>query len=406
VLNHALNADQYHLYDSRDGLSFNHGASFSSNEYTLTGLSPDSVVYIKLASENADGLSADTEVLAALPKITAEPKMLMVYGFDRTSAGNTFNYIRQHASAAAENGAAFESASNEAVLNGLFYLTDYTAAAYILGDESTVDETFSSSEQSLVSAFLKGGGRLFVSGAEIAWDLDYRGSSSDKAFFHDYFKAAYSADAPGGVSGTHYSAMGTQGGIFESIDPINFDNGTHGTLNIKWADALTPLGGSKEIITYKNVTSHSIGGISFEGTFKGSSKPGKLVYMGFPFETIYPAETRNIMMDKILDFLYSDASSLDKNELEIPEAFSLSQNYPNPFNPKTVISYQLPVVSNVELSIYNILGQEIETLVSKKQPAGSYKVEWDAAGLASGVYSYRIKTDNGFIHYRKMLLQK
>jgi len=97
------------------------------------------------------------------------------------------------------------------------------------------------------------------------------------------------------------------------------------------------------------------------------------------------------------------------NENKIPLRFSLSQNYPNPFNPTTAISYQLPVVSEVELNIYNILGQKVATLVSKKQPAGTYKVEWDAApasggqGVASGVYLYRI-TAGKFIETKKLVL--
>lgn len=89
-----------------------------------------------------------------------------------------------------------------------------------------------------------------------------------------------------------------------------------------------------------------------------------------------------------------------------PTEFSLSQNYPNPFNPKTVINYQLPVSSMVELSIYNILGQRVATLVNKKRPAGNYKVEWDASDFSSGVYFYRLKTDKGFVHTRKLVVLK
>ena len=90
----------------------------------------------------------------------------------------------------------------------------------------------------------------------------------------------------------------------------------------------------------------------------------------------------------------------------IPKKYTLSQNYPNPFNPTTAISYQLPAVSHVELSIYNILGQKVATLVSERQPAGNHKVEWNASGFASGVYFYRLETDQGFISSRKLILLK
>jgi len=90
----------------------------------------------------------------------------------------------------------------------------------------------------------------------------------------------------------------------------------------------------------------------------------------------------------------------------VPGDFELKQNYPNPFNPKTTINYQLPVSSDVDLSIYNILGQKVATLVSKEQTAGSYNIEWDATGFASGVYVYKLETNKGFIGTRKLLLLK
>ncbi len=107
-------------------------------------------------------------------------------------------------------------------------------------------------------------------------------------------------------------------------------------------------------------------------------------------------------MQTYLDVLVS----IDEPTIHHPLVFALKQNYPNPFNPKTAISYQLPVASNVELNIYNILGQKVVTLVSGKQRAGTYKVEWDAGGFASGVYLYQLKTDNGFIKTRKLVLMK
>jgi len=89
-----------------------------------------------------------------------------------------------------------------------------------------------------------------------------------------------------------------------------------------------------------------------------------------------------------------------------PGRFALSQNYPNPFNPTTAISYRLSEVSQVELAIYNILGEKIATLVSKRQPKGTYRVKWDASGFASGVYYYQLSTDQGFVQTKKLLLLK
>lgn len=85
-------------------------------------------------------------------------------------------------------------------------------------------------------------------------------------------------------------------------------------------------------------------------------------------------------------------------------SFGLEQNYPNPFNPKTTISYQLPTLSKVDLSIHNLRGQKIATLVSKTQQTGVYATEWDASGFESGVYFYQLKTDQGLVQTRKLTL--
>jgi hypothetical protein len=85
--------------------------------------------------------------------------------------------------------------------------------------------------------------------------------------------------------------------------------------------------------------------------------------------------------------------------------FALYQNYPNPFNPKTIINYELPITNDVELTIYNLLGQKVVILVSGKQKAGHHHVEWDASGFPSGVYFYRIKAGS-YTGIKKMLLVK
>ena len=94
----------------------------------------------------------------------------------------------------------------------------------------------------------------------------------------------------------------------------------------------------------------------------------------------------------------------------VPASFALLQNYPNPFNPSTTIQYRLPEAANVNLTVYNVLGQSVRTLVSGFQEAGTHTVEWDGrsdngATVQSGIYFYRIDTP-GYSEAKKMTLLK
>jgi hypothetical protein len=89
-------------------------------------------------------------------------------------------------------------------------------------------------------------------------------------------------------------------------------------------------------------------------------------------------------------------------KMAIPD-FKLLQNYPNPFNPLTTINYELPATNYVELSIYNLLGQKVATLVSENQKAGEHQVKWDASAFASGIYYSRIEA-GVFQDVKKLIL--
>lgn len=105
-----------------------------------------------------------------------------------------------------------------------------------------------------------------------------------------------------------------------------------------------------------------------------------------------------------VEFLSGEFTVSAEEELS-PERFELMQNYPNPFNPSTVISYQLAVNSDVSLKVYNLLGQEVATLVDSRMSAGAHSVKFDASRLASGVYIYRIEAGQ-FSQTKKMMLIK
>jgi len=89
--------------------------------------------------------------------------------------------------------------------------------------------------------------------------------------------------------------------------------------------------------------------------------------------------------------------------LTLPEKFSLDQNYPNPFNPSTTINFSVPSSEFVTLKVYDVLGNEIETLVNEEKPAGKYEVDFNAVELSSGIYFYMLQVGN-FLETKKMIL--
>jgi len=94
-----------------------------------------------------------------------------------------------------------------------------------------------------------------------------------------------------------------------------------------------------------------------------------------------------------------------QNQDEQPATYALQAKYPNPFNPTTTISYQLPERAEVSLKVYNLTGRLVQTLVQKSQQPGRYAVDFDASGLASGVYLYRLQAGD-YSKVKRMLLIK
>lgn len=107
-------------------------------------------------------------------------------------------------------------------------------------------------------------------------------------------------------------------------------------------------------------------------------------------------------MDFDGSFTYSNVIEID---IKTPAEFSLEQNYPNPFNPSTVIRYQLSVNSYVTLKVYDVLGNEVATLVDEYREAGRYEFDFNASELFSGIYFYKLQAGS-FIETKKMLMLK
>jgi len=286
----SLGATGYKIYRSADGISFPDYVETADTTAILSDLDLRTVYYFKVSAVTAKGETPAGEVLAA--RTSGAPAVLVVNGYDRPKTENTRDFIIRHAVSLDAAGVAFDACSNEAVERGQVRLSDYQMVDWILGEESTQDESFNYSEQDSVEAFLAGGGHLFVSGAETGWDLDYQGHAIDQAFYNSHLRADYVKDDAG-----VYAVSGASGTIFQGLSGITFDNGSHGTYDVRYPDCLNTSGGSTINLTYDGTSYNA--GVEYDGACK-------LVNLGFPFETVYPQASRDSLMSRVLDFFAID----------------------------------------------------------------------------------------------------
>lgn len=315
-------ATSYRIALSDNGSGFDEGIEVTGTSAILTGLEPGAIIYLHITALNAGGQSLPTETLAVRVRRTAgEPRLLLVSGFDRLDRYllveqyegdlggtvdrlfldrmNTFSYLVEHAEALRSSDLAFDSCSNDAIIDGRVQLEPSTWPALIweLGEESTVDETFNSDEQAAILSFLAGGGMLLTSGAETAWDLDYNGSVDDRLFYRQSLGARYVADDAG-----TYEVSGVAGSVFDGVGPFFFDDGTQGSFQAQYPDVIDPEGVSTTCMVY------GTGGGAATCRNDGISK---VVTMGFPFETVFPAAIREVVMQRVLDFFGFDFSAVE-----------------------------------------------------------------------------------------------
>ncbi|NUN08795.1 MAG: fibronectin type III domain-containing protein [Ignavibacteriaceae bacterium] len=405
------NVTKYRVLYGKSGTAFTDTVELTPQNLILSGLESDSLYFFKIASNNANGYSVNSELLAATAGISSSNKSLIVHAFDRATTGNGYDFIRFIAKGIHLSGGKIESCSNEAVTSGTFNLNDFDRVYWILGDESTVDETFNTTEQIKVISYLRSGGNFFVSGSEIGWDLDSKGTTADKEFIRSYLKCYFVADAPNNTAGSIYRAEGVNEINWQGLVTHWFDDGTHGTINVRWPDVLRPINGGTGFMKYYGYdTLNGFAGIYFSGIFPGGTVPGSVIVLGYPIETVYPEITRNYLMSKISVF-FDNISPVRESQTQSGVDYQLMQNFPNPFNYSTSIKYELKEDASVSLMIYNSLGEIIYNSGEAAKHRGRHELEVKMDEYPSGVYFYQIKANaignkDFFVSTKKMLLVK
>jgi D-alanyl-D-alanine carboxypeptidase len=289
----------YRIYASSNAVNFGPALNVAANvqSYVDPGLTPGTKRYYKVAVVGSGGESKASRIYGA--QAGGAARVLIVDGNDRwqfqtsenpTATNHSFTAIAGQSI----SGPVFEMANHNAVIDGMVPLTNYPAVVWLLGEESTADESFSAAEQTLVADYLGAGGHLFVSGAEIGWDLDRASGPTlaDRNFYRTKLRAAYGAD-----DANTYAFTPTVAGIFTGNATSGFDNGTKDTYNVDYPDVLLPTNGSVAAMNY-------VGGIGGAAAvqYDGSLGGGKVMNWGFPFETITNAVVREAYMSDVLRF--------------------------------------------------------------------------------------------------------
>ncbi|MCD6374758.1 MAG: T9SS type A sorting domain-containing protein [Caldisericaceae bacterium] len=398
----------YEIFVSTDGQNFQSLKTSASNEIVIDSLMENTLYFVKVRSFNSHGSSAFSSVLVA--STSNSRPILLVDGFERNDQGhNTFDYLIQHGRAFFNNGQTIASATNDALIQSVCQPDSFAIIDWMCGDESQADFTLNASEKEIVKHFLENGGNLFISGSEIGYDLVELGSQDDRDFYTNYLKAEYVDDAPLGKRKTYYTLEGMSGTIFETADIFDFDNGGHGAYDVDWPDAILPADGASLGLKFKDVDQSNGGAcIYYQGTFGSSHNESRLIYLTVPFETIVQESARNNLAGIILNY-FSQPLALEQSKITMPTYFRFLGQYPNPFNQQTTFEFELSKAGQVELKIFNTVGQ----LVYQRNQffsAGRQRLNWQAPEIfSSGLYFYslQVKSKKSASNYRgKFILVK
>jgi hypothetical protein len=274
----------------------------------------------------------------------------------------------------------------EVAENGIIPDTELSLYPTVFWHTSNEDDPLIPGEQSLIEDFLNAGGNLLLVGEDI--DEQFAGTP----FYSDVLHAV----STGGTGVPQVS--GVEG------DPITNGftlllAGSGGAGNNQSPSTIDAVGDASLIFQY--TTSGAGAGISWGDGLS------KLIYLSFNFESV-SGNSPTLRTEAISSFLgWFGVNPVQQPSLGagVPTAYALEQNYPNPFNPTTEIAFSLPRAGHVKLSIYNLSGREVATLINDALHAGRYSQTFDASRFSSGVYVYRLETQE-YTATQKMILLK
>lgn len=269
----------------------------------------------------------------------------------------------------------------------------YSTIIWYTGE--AVQNVLTAQEQTFLSDYLDSGGSLFLTGQNIGYDLVEQQNGA--SFFENYLHAAYVQN-----NSNVFALQGLSG------DPIGAGQqfiilGSGGANNQNSPDVITALSPAQPAIVYDNANQTDQSAIYYSGAYK-------LVYFAFGWEGINDLgqAKRHLVMERILTWMDQVTGIDDKVNSPIARQIALYPNYPNPFNPETTVRFYLPKTEQIEILIFNNLGQAVRNLVKKNYAAGEHLLKWDGKNdfgevCGSGIYYLQLSAAEN-IRTQKILL--
>ncbi len=288
-------------------------------------------------------------------------------------------------------GVSFDNIKNSTLKISNINLNNYDGIFWYVGDESSGDESIDDFEQNLLKNYLDNGGNLFICGSEIGYDLWEKGSVTDKDFYSNYLKSSYIADnSLSKTVKTSYYAI---------FDSLQFNIGQ--TYDEDYPDVIAPINGSVNAFNYYN---NKGAGIVYNGHFNNLNTNGKLVYLAFPLESTADDTSFNKIIRNVKSFFEEEQTIVDNNKNQNFD-FIIDNAYPNPFNSSTSLVFTLNNPSNVKLTIYNLLGEEISVLINETLNLGKYNIKFENNNLSTGIYIANFKINNKIYNLKLLLIK-
>ncbi len=379
----------YKVFISQHGKAFGDGIKTAQTSFTFKDLKAGEVYYFRILALNSGGESFPTQVVAVrLPSKNKEPKYLIVDGFDRLDANmavnrkeslprfaplgntkrillekmNSYDYASEHAEGLASSHIYFDGVSNEVVREGLIDLKKYDGIDWYLGRESVSTNTLDEAEQKQLKAYLNAGGKLIISGSELAYHLGHK--SSSKYFYENYFKASYKSDNANSrrISGKQNTFFN---GIAASFNPLKSNS-----YLVPSPDVIIPKGGAKTILTYSNGETAAI---AYRGNYS-------LVNAAFPLETISNPELRNEFFKRAIHFLQEEKDNKNLATVKIPNV----------------------IKSQLHLKMNHIPEGKAELILKDKDGLAAVEKKWDHNGNDDFILDVR-RLENALYEYELVI---